>query len=533
MSENEKQWWHGGRSRQIVSRIVIEGQMQLQTPTSLGGGESSDLTDMPLLVDLRDGKSPLLTGASLAGALRSYLRSQEMGYLAPAPHDEDAYKSKAERQKAKEREWQTAAQTLFGGEYAEYDKTAQTREEHIILMDQSSVIIDDALGTAPAVEQRFGVKLNPATRTAADDTLFDTQLWPAGTIFPLRLQLIIREGDDAALLKQALAAALAGLSNQAITLGGRKRRGYGAVHVAEWLVQSYDLTTRSGLLNWLEQGDTSLADQEVAPVADIYQAMATSAWQDNKQHHFDLKATFILDGSLLIRTANSQGEQVADFVHLHSRQVNGQNVPILSGTSLTGALRARALKITNTLDKSDQAKTFVYSMFGPDMDDTEWARTQKQQKVKPRASRLLVKETVIQPNTVVTDLVQNRVSIDRFTGGARDTALFNEQPVWGKPETRITIDLHLINPMICEIGLLLLLLKDLWTGDLPLGGESSVGRGRLRGKETTLTYHYPGEEPIQWMIRDVDNRPEIEGSRDVLEGCVGWLNAYLQEVAHG
>ena len=29
-----------------------------------------------------------------------------------------------------------------------------------------------------------------------------------------------------------------------------------------------------------------------------------------------------------------------------------------------------------------------------------------------------------------------------------------------------------------QAGLLLLVLKDLWSGDLPLGGESSVGRGR-------------------------------------------------------
>jgi hypothetical protein len=38
-----------------------------------------------------------------------------------------------------------------------------------------------------------------------------------------------------------------------------------------------------------------------------------------------------------------------------------------------------------------------------------------------------------------------------------------------------------------EVGLMLLLLKDLWTGDLPLGGESSVGRGRLQGVSATIT----------------------------------------------
>ena len=47
---------------------------------------------------------------------------------------------------------------------------------------------------------------------------------------------------------------------------------------------------------------------------------------------------------------------------------------------------------------------------------------------------------------------------------------------------------------------MLLLLKDLWTGDLHIGGESSVGRGRLRGHKATL--HYAGEA---WVIEDAGN----------------------------
>ena len=35
-------------------------------------------------------------------------------------------------------------------------------------------------------------------------------------------------------------------------------------------------------------------------------------------------------------------------------------------------------------------------------------------------------------------------------------------------------------------AMLLLLLKDLWTADLPIGGESSIGRGRLKGLLASL-----------------------------------------------
>jgi CRISPR/Cas system CSM-associated protein Csm3 (group 7 of RAMP superfamily) len=86
--------------------------------------------------------------------------------------------------------------------------------------------VDDAIGKATGVELRDGVKLNSATRTAGDRTKFDLQLWQAGTHFPLRLELLLTGTDDE-LLKQALVTALAGLNNGSITLGARKRRGFG------------------------------------------------------------------------------------------------------------------------------------------------------------------------------------------------------------------------------------------------------------------------------------------------------------------
>jgi hypothetical protein len=59
--------------------------------------------------------------------------------------------------------------------------------------------------------------------------------------------------------------------------------------------------------------------------------------------------------------------------------------------------------------------------------------------------------------------------------------------VVGTEDSEVDLVLTLRNPNDAEIGLLVLLLKDLWTGDLPIGGESGVGRGRLRGRHAKLT----------------------------------------------
>jgi CRISPR/Cas system CSM-associated protein Csm3 (group 7 of RAMP superfamily) len=123
-------------------------------------------------------------------------------------------------------------------------------------------------------------------------------------------------------------------------------------------------------------------------------------------------------------------------------------------------------------------------------------------------------------------LVQNRVSIDRFTGGTRDGALFNEQPLFGDAQSVVTVDLQLEEPKEHEIGLLLLLLKDLWTGDLPLGGEISVGRGRLQGKNCEIE-HRNGEVRTWNLLANETNGLSVKGDTQELEKYVASLHTYL------
>lgn len=313
--------WSGSESRKIIARIVVEGNLILQTAVHFGNGDTDDLTDMPLLVDQLDVKTPLMTGTSIAGALRSYLREREHGYGQPATR-------------------QSASVLLCGGLKGHEDG------------EQSPLIVDDAFGNNFGIEMRDGVRIRPDSRTAEENKLFNLQLWQAGTTFTLRFELLIRKTDDANGLKRALGTALAGFNDGSITLGARKRRGYGRVQAPQWRVKTYDLTKPAGLLDWIERGDQPL--DGVTPQADIKKALGVAALIDDRRQAFCMNATFSLDGSLLIRSGNGRDDQGPDMVHLHARQANGEKKPILSGTSLGGVLRARALKIANTLDTSDR-----------------------------------------------------------------------------------------------------------------------------------------------------------------------------------
>ena len=467
--------------RGIKERIVVCGVLKLETPTHLGNGDAEGPLDMPLLLDPLESKA-LLTGSTLAGALRNYLRTLKV---------DDVMVNK-----------------LFGSALNKED------EENA----QSLLIVDDALGERPKVELRDGVAINPKTRTAKTGKKFDIELLEAGTGFELRFELVKLKNDstkDADALLQTFALALRGLELGEIRLGKRKRRGFGCCRVREWSVQRYDVSTPEGMIAWLEGGPAQKqCDSNIASL------LGVSVEGQTHRQDCTLEGTFVVDGSLLIRSGFGEGE-AADHVHLRSMR-SGEYVPILSGASLAGALRSRALRIANTMGKD--GKHITDSLFGLSHNSQIEEREAGESTKKYTASRLWTDETLIENGI---DLVQTRLKIDRFTGGSYPGALFNEQPIFGKlsSETTVKVSVKIEKPTDSEVGLLLLLLKDLWTGDLPLGGESSVGRGRLKGKKATLVY-----KGRMWDFYQENLRLQVKEGESDLESFV---QAFIKEENNG
>jgi CRISPR/Cas system CSM-associated protein Csm3 (group 7 of RAMP superfamily) len=371
-------------------------------------------------------------------------------------------------------------------------------------------------------------------------------------------------------LLKSLAITLSGLEakNDAksgeISLGMKKRRGFGRCHVKEWQVWNFDLTDASDRIAWLTLDHSWLTDPPCtkSPAIDssIVAAMKKAGldvpedWED-KRDRFTIQATFKLVSSLLIRSGQAETGRAPDVVHLKSYRIINQQIKwlfdraiqilgelpseidlwssenlelfffahnllkakvltsVLSGTSLAGVLRHRAERIVNTLEKPT---TIIDEIFGPDFSQDKTK--------KAKASRLIVHESVIE-NT--TELVQTRIAIDRFTGGAYHGALFQEQPIFANDNTELKLEIELRQPKKHEIGLLLLLLKDLWTEDLPVGGGSSVGRGRLKGKKATMTWKDSTWEIEQNGKDSLKITPESD--KEKLEAYVSELANYLKE----
>jgi CRISPR/Cas system CSM-associated protein Csm3 (group 7 of RAMP superfamily) len=435
---------------------------------------------MPLLRDSVEGK-PLLTGASIAGALRNYLWQYEHGY------------GEREETMAKEK---SLAEKLFGHIDDFKDNDRATVQSWLFVEDafgeRPSAISDERL---PGIELRDGVAIDAKTCTAEDQKKFDVELLEAGWIFKLQFELLLNETNRN--LLPALRLALQGLQEKEIGLGYRKRRGFGECSVSNWEIDHYNLADPKELVAWLEKR----ACNRQGPADKIEALLAGEHNLPDKREAFTIDATFKLEGSLFIRSG-SGGANAPDAVHLRSRRGSDLK-PILSGTSLAGAIRNRAYRILKTMkpEKIETGKTnLINEMFG--------------QRIKgandvPTGSRLLVQETEIDGTT---DLVQTRVKIDRFTGGAFPTALFSEQPAFGGEASRVKIHLTLQKPQDEEIGLLLLVLKDLWTSDLPLGGESSVGRGRLQGVSADMTLRRNAKTE-QWKLEQQVGSIQVTGAK--------------------
>lgn len=446
--------------RPLAARWVVRGTLTIETALHLGG-EGAKRVDMPVLRDPREGK-PLLPGTTFAGALRSALADRLAGY-GQVEHPEVA--------------------ALFGGARGDDDGS------------QSPLIIFDALGDLPnahGIEIRDGVAISPATGIAEDRKKYDYEVLPAGTTFPVRLDLLLpapptsrggTQPEEKALL-ECLAAALDAFTHGENGFGAKRSRGLGRVS-ARWTARRLSLESPEGWMEWVvsdhERPFAATPDQ-----ACIRDALEAAAPEDLRPLSLpgDARTRVVIDLDLrvghdiLVRSPGTD-PGAPDVSHLHSG-----GTAILPGTSLAGVIRTQALRIAKLFHDRARAEELIDDLFGP-----RFEGQRPSGKLKPWASRLRVNETQFEGSQPQR---QTRIAIDRFTQGVVDTALFDEQTEVGG---RAKVRLELRSPEDGELGLVLLVLKDLLDGSLPVGGTSSVGRGVLRGMATVTWHDGDGKVP--------------------------------------
>ena len=492
--------WYNDHDR-IIGKIIIDAQLQNSSPLIVGSGQ--DINSDNDCVKLSDNQA-YLPGSVLAGCIQSRWKEFEL----------------VDKKVSK----------LIWGTEGEDMRT--TNGESITNSVQSHIVIEDALSTAKEKGHftvKDGVKIEYKTNQAVDKGKYDFEILEPGLTFPFKAEITLRKGMDKSQYTHAAFHILSILKND-FRLGAKTTSGFGKMQMDENSAKVYFFDFvgkgKNDADKWFAylEGDLS----ECTPEEEI-------SIECRSGYDFSVSADFRIKSSLLSRTYLAEAD-APDHVHTYRGNNTGQ--PILHGSSIKGAIRHRAYKILNTIKDEKKSELIVDQLFG-------WVcESDKEYKCKiklhqdpnlPKAKkgRIRIEESIIENADNKTE--QTRIKIDRFTGGTIDGALIQSRPVWSKGDDQnLTIKWAAKNVKPHEITLMLMVLKDLWTADLAIGGDKAIGRGVLDGRKADITIY----GKTLW-IENIDNAKPEKGLKysdeawEILEQYNDWENINWENLYTG
>lgn len=463
----------------VIRRITAEGVWKSSGPVHLGGDDRFDSsTDMALARD--SWRRYYIPGASQAGATRSFL----------ARHN-------ARQEEFASGEEEHVLATLYG-------ETIDPRRKQPVYA--SLIVFHEAPHAGgPAAAVRDGVAIDPKNGNAVDQGKFNLEVLPAGTSFRIRAELRLYSELPKVITpeeaRQWFRWMLESFREDGVRLGAKTRRGLGVGRVDKWSIREFDLADATHAIDWLAGPDPGFSGGRLISLDDLAPKALGSTG-----NRLSIQARFRIRRSLLVRgaPADENGPDTSQFAE------NGQH--IVPGTSLAGIIRHRVERIANTL--GDDGPRVCEELFG-------YANKQERE-VQERAGRVSVRESVLRNGE---SRVQSRVVIDRFTGGSVEARLFDEAPFWGKSaaDSHLAVRIDVDYPKPNERLLLLLAFKDLWLGDLPVGGEAGVGRGYLEGVDAEFRDTGTSLPPMTWK------RDPADPARVSAAGASEWAS-YMGEI---
>ena len=483
-------------TRAIKKRFRVYAELEATSPIHAGGMGNNALVDLPLAVNGQG--HYYIPGTSLAGALRNWMWEN------------------LDDQVLTEKLW---GSILKSGD----DKKGSAS----FILVEDSVLPENAIA-----EIRDGVGIDRHRGAAADKIKFDRAIIPRGTIFPLELTVEIpsQGRPEESEAKTALDGLIAALNSEEIRLGAAKSRGLGRVKI-------------KGKAKLLEEQLDSPADILKVIKQEVQKNSSHQNWSDySLPPNLKYLPKLIFDISWKPKDpvmVKAEADGLAVNILPLTSSIDGSLALTLPGSSLKGALRFQAERIVRTLGVREQMPVTNQDNSNSEDSTSESQLNPKQQffsrlelplivtlfgtgksaesngKVSrepmPGLSALVVEDcygdlgikseqwqAIAQATN--TDELQNalkalnstglrdtqqayHVAVDRWTGGAAQSMLYSALEPFGVEwqPLRLTLNLNRIpeNERLCAIALLLLTLRDLSEGRIPLGYGVNRGMGAI------------------------------------------------------
>lgn len=444
----------------FLAQVIIEAK----TPLAVGTGDKNIMTDQPVSLDVNG--LPFIPGTSLAGVIR-HLLSDNLS------NDE-----------------QKEIDEVFGIQTDSISGSFGSRlifsSAHLIGHDGKVIDGLQKIDFGSAFYAQFKdlpirQHVRISNKGAAEHRgKFDNQVVYKGARFSFELEMIA-ESETLSEHKQTWEKVIKSLNNPLFRLGGGTRKGYGEVGVVSIKTSELELSDASQLKRYLQKS-SALNNN----FWDDVQNTAANINEKSKLKHFRLELTpddfFLFSSGFESEDADVSflTESVIEW-EKEKPTFKTKNI-VIPSSSVKGAILHRvafhynklAGVYADTLDKLPETSEneAVKALFGYSADGSDGKR-----------GKVIISDLFLDNN--LPKKILNHVSIDRFTGGAIAGALYSEEVIYGKDENFV-LDIF-VEPI--TIGndsnveeSLILALKDICNGMLPLGGGTMRGHGCFNGK---------------------------------------------------
>ena len=439
----------------FLARIIIEAK----TPLNIGSGNKGIKSDSLVLRDIND--LPFIPGTTIAGLLRhtlgndadKYMGSQEMG----------------------------SPLIITEAKMLDSDGTVL---DGLIFQDK---LHSPFLVNFRQLPIRQHAKIGDRGATVKGGK-FDEEIVLQGARFCFEMELL-SDNDNDTKFKEILNT----LNSDTFRIGSGSRSGFGEIEVVGSQCQFKKINLEdSEQKEWYLKKSSSLSEKWQDAETIKLKTTTTKGWTT-----YEIQLTpidFMLFGS-------GFGNDKADMTFVRESFVdwsttpamvkNREQVILIPASSVKGALSHRLAfhynklkkifadalpegkKIDDFVGKNNEA---VKAVFGSEGEKGSDGKMQNKQRGNVLMSDIIQEATV-------SSKILNHVSIDRFTGGAIDGALFNEEALYAKGQS-FNLKLIVNNNAFEDNDVQTAFentLRDLCSGLLPLGGGVNRGNGCFKG----------------------------------------------------
>lgn len=416
----------------MINKFIAHITFKAKTALKIGSKNSDFLQDSPIQKDWN--QLPMILGTSLAGVLRKEFKDKADEFFGTGDK---------------------GSKTIISNALILNEKKEVT--ESLLLDSQKSEFLQKII--VLPIREHNSINDKGVTK---DTGKFDEEIIYEGTQFKFSIEMLNENEDD----KNNFFKLLDLLFLNTFRIGAGSSKGFGQIEVIEITYDEFDLNSQKYI-------DLSSSLNEK-----LSQNYELKKLNNNSYIKYELKLTpddFFMFGSGFGDDEADMTPVVEKVIDYDKKDLTDDKI-LIPASSVKGAISHRTTYHYNLLNNNfieNGAKAeIIESIFGAKKDNEK----------DSSKGNILISDVYLKETSLEDIKVFDHVSIDRFTGGAIDGALFQEKTISSKEI--VTIEILINKEKVTdkvEIKAFEKALNDITTGMLSLGGATTKGHGVFTG----------------------------------------------------